>query len=277
MKKIFSILACAAFMCVSCGEDIERSAQALLNEARTASQSKDYDKAKILLDSIKTTYPKAFKTRREALKLSREVEFGQQSRSLNFYEEQLKQLVAKRDNMLGEFVLEKDTRYQEKGNYMLPTQTLKSNYGLTYLRAQVSEDGVAYITSVYRGKAIEHKGIKLSAGDTFVECSEPLHRYSSKHLGITSERLDFRYGNDGGIMDFIASTKGEINVKLLAGKNSVSYTLRESDAQAVVKVLALANVLQGIVTTTAMRDEAARHIEFIERTKERFEVPEEQK
>ncbi len=270
MKKKITIFALAALLCASCGEDVERKAQALLSEARIANEAQEYDKARLLLDSIKSTYPKAFKTRREALKLSREVEYGQQSRSVRFYDEQLDTLTAQRDKMLTEFVLEKDTRYQDEGYYMLPGQTLKSNYGLTYLRAQVSEKGVAYITSVYRGKAIEHTGVRLSAGDTFVECTEPLSRQSSKHLGVTSERLNFRYGADGGIMDFIVSAQGNINVKL-TGKHPVSYTLRREDAEAVVKTLELAKLLRSIESVQAMRAEAARHIEFIERSRERFE------
>ena len=162
----------------------------------------------------------------------------------------------------------------EEGYYMLPSQTLKNNYGLTYLRAQVSEKGDAMITSVYRGnKAIEHKSVKLSAGDIFVECNAPLHKYNSKHLGVYSERLDFRYGQDGGIMDFILSATGEVKVEL-SGRSKIEYILRKSDAEAVEKVLELAQVLQNIESLQAMRAEASRHIEFIERNRERFEVEE---
>lgn len=274
MKNISILFACAAFMCASCGEDVESKAKGLLDEARVASEAKDFGKARLLLDSLKNTYPKAFKARREAIKLSRDVEYGEQTRSITFYDEQLKQLTEQRDKMLAEFVLEKDTRYQDEGYYMLPSQTLKNNYGLTYLRAQVSEKGDAMITSVYRGnKAIEHKSIKLCAGETFVECNAPLHKYNSKHLGVHSERLDFRYGQDGGIMDFILSAEGEIKVEL-SGRSKVEYTLRKSDAEAVAKVLELSRVLQSIERISAMRAEASRHIEFIERSRERFEIEE---
>lgn len=277
MKKISILLLCATVVCSSCGEDIESKAKGLLDQARTASEAKDYGKARLLLDSLKSTYPKAFKARREAIKLSRDVEYGEQTRSITFYNEQLKQLAEQRDKMLSDFVLEKDTRYQEEGYYMLPSQTLKNNYGLTYLRAQVSEKGDAMITSVYRGnKSIEHKSIKLSAGETFVECNAPLHKYSSKHLGVYSERLDFRYGSDGGIMDFILSADGEIKVEL-SGRSKVEYTLRKSDAEAVAKVLELSRVLQNIERVTAMRAESSRHIEFIERSRERFEIDEPEK
>lgn len=276
MKKISVLLLCAATVCASCGEDIESKARGLLDEARTASDAQDYGKARLLLDSIKNTYPKAFKTRREAIKLSREVEYGEQSRSMAFYDAQLKQLTEQRDKLLGNFVLDKDTRYQDEGYYMLPSQTLKNNYGLTYLRAQVSEKGVAVITSVYRGnKAIEHKAVRLSVGDTYVECDVPLHRYNSKHLGVVSERLDFQYGKDGGIMDFIVSADGDIKVEL-SGRGKFEYTLRKSDVEATAKVLELAKVLQSIESVSAMRAEASRHIEFIERSKERFEIEEPQ-
>ena len=274
MKKVTILFACAALLCASCGEDIESKAKVLLDEARVASEAQDFGKARMLLDSLKNTYPKAFKTRREAIKLSRDVEYGEQTRSITFYNEQLQQLTEQRDKLLTDFVLEKDTRYQEEGYYMLPSQTLKNNYGLTYLRAQVSEKGVAMITSVYRGnKAIEHKGIKLSVGETFVECNAPLHRYNSKHLGVHSERLDFRYGEDGGIMDFILSTDEDIKVTL-AGRGKVEYTLRKSDCEAVAKVLELSKVLQSIESVSVMRAEASRHIEFIERNRERFEIEE---
>lgn len=274
MKKITILFSCVALMCASCGEDIESNARGLLDEARVAYEAKDYGKARLLLDSLKNTYPKAFKARREAIKLSRDVEYGEQTRSITFYDEQLKQLTEQRDKLLTDFVLEKDTRYQEEGYYMLPSQTLKNNYGLTYLRAQVSEKGDAMITSVYRGnKAIEHKSVKLSVGDTFVECNAPLHKYNSKHLGIFSERLDFRYGSDGGIMDFILAADGDIKVEL-SGRSKVEYTLRKSDAEAVAKVLELSEVLQSIEGITAMRAEASRHIEFIERNRDRFEFEE---
>lgn len=274
MKRISILFATAALMCASCGEDIESKAKVLLDEARVASEAKEFSKARLLLDSLKNTYPKAFKARREAIKLSRDVEYGEQTRSITYYDEQLKQLTEQRDKLLADFVLEKDTRYQEEGYYMLPSQTLKNNYGLTYLRAQVSEKGDAMITSVYRGnKAIEHKSVKLSAGDIFVECNAPLHKYNSKHLGVYSERLDFRYGQDGGIMDFILSATGEVKVEL-SGRSKIEYILRKSDAEAVEKVLELAQVLQNIESLQAMRAEASRHIEFIERNRERFEVEE---
>lgn len=273
MKRIFISAAFAALVCLSCGVSMEEKAHDLVSQAGVAYEAKDYNKAKLLLDSVKNTYPKAFKARREALKLSRDVEMGEQLRSFEFYENELSRLVLHRDSLLNGFVLEKDKRYQDVGNYMKASQTIKNNIGNTYLRAQVDENGVATISSIYRGKAISHVAVKVTAGDTYAECNAPFNKYTSKHLGVTTERLDFRYMQDGGIMDFIAGASAPITVEL-SGKGKYKYRLRSEDAVAITEIMELAKVLQTIDSVKNMRDEAERHIEFLKRNKERFETKE---
>ncbi len=270
MKKQVLLCVVALLSTLSCGENIEEKAQALLNEAQTAYESKDYNCAKLLLDSLKSTYPKAFDARRAALKLGREVELGEQQRSVEFLDSSLTVQYALRDSLLPQFVLEKDRKYQDVGNYMAPSQTVKNNLGNTYLRAQVDENGVTTITSVYRGKAIGHTTVKVSSGDNYAECDAPFSKYNSKHLGVTTERVDYRYGEDGGLIDFIVNCESDIKVEL-SGNKSYNYNLRKSDVQAIKAVFKLSRILQNITTMKEMRDEAVRHIEFVEKTREKFE------
>lgn len=273
MRKILSLFAIAAMICMSCGSDMEREARALFDEAHAAYEAKDYGKAKVLLDSIKDAYPKAFKTRREALALGRDVAMGEQRRSVEHYDKEIATLAERRDTLLPKFVLEKDSRYQDVGNYMMPSQTLKNNYGVTYLRAQVDETGIAFLTSIYRGKAIKHTTVRVTSEGSYAECDTPVDRYTSKHQGVTTERLNFKYGNDGGIMDFIAASAGEsVQVELKgSGKGTYRYMLRRADAEAVVAVLELATVLKAMNELEEMRSEATRHMEFLERSQERFQ------
>lgn len=268
MNRILYVFAIAVVMLASCGESMEKKAEVLLNEARNAYMAQDYGRSKGLLDSLKVAYPKAFKARRAALQLRRDVEMGEQLRSLRFCEEKLETLAARRDSLLPVFVLEKDGRYQDVGNYMIPSQTVKNNLNNTYLRAQVDEHGIVVLSSVYRGKALGHTGVRVSSGDSYAECEAPFNKYTSKHLGVTTERVDFRYGQDGGVMDFIASCDSPVTV-CLKGKSEYKYTLRDVDAAAIADVLLLADVLRAITETTEMRDEALRHINFIERSNER--------
>lgn len=272
MKKITTTIAVASLLAiVSCGENIEKSAQLLVDEARAAYEAQDYITAKQLLDSAKRTYPKAFKARRAALYLGRDVELAEQQRSVEYYNGEIAALEARRDALLPQFVLEKDKKYQDVGNYMVPSQTAKNNIGNSYLRAQVSENGAATISSIYRGKAISHTGVKLSVGDNYAECNTPLSRYKSRHMGVTTERLDFSYGGDGGLMDFVAIAESPITVELL-GDKPFKYTMRSSDADAIAKVLELTKVLQSLENAKEMRAEAERHIEFILRSREKSQA-----
>lgn len=273
MRKSYLFFVFAASLLVSCGNGAEQKAQALVTEATEAFETQDYGRAKMLLDSVKSTYPKAFKARRQALKLSRNVELGEQNRSLDYFNAELAALTQRRDSLLPGFVLEKDNRYQDIGNYMKSSQTVKNNLNNTYLRAQVDENGVAALSSVYRGKSLSHNRVRVTVGDTYAECASPFNTYSSRHLGVTTERLDFRYRQDGGIMDFIAASSFQpITVELYGDKTTHKYKLRGEDAVAITEVIELASVLQAIDSLKGLRDEACRHIEFLKRSKERFET-----
>lgn len=272
MRHIFTLFA-AALVIASCGESMERKAQLLVDEAAVAYESQDYSKAKLLLDSVKKTYRKAFKVRRQALKLQRDVELAEQSRSLEYFDAQIAGLCAVRDALIPQFILDKDSRYQDVGNYVIPSQEIKNNVGVSYLRATVDEKGVAKLSSFYRGKAIRHTTVRVNCGEEYAECAEPASKHTSKHLGATSERLDFIYGKDGGLMDFIATANGKITVQLSGGTNH-SYVLRSEDAAAVKKILELAQAIQAIEQMKDARAEAERHINFLIRSKEKYDVKE---
>ena len=272
MRHIFTLFA-AALILASCGESMERKAQSLVDEAAVAYESQDYSKAKLLLDSVKKSYRKAFKVRRQALKLQREVELAEQRRSLDYFDAQIAGLCAVRDALLPQFILDKDSKYQDVGNYVIPSQEIKNNVGVSYLRATVDEKGAAKLSSFYRGKAIRHNVVRVTCGEEYAECDSPASKHTSKHLGATSERLDFVYGNDGGLMDFIATANGQITVQLSGGTKH-SYVLRSEDAAAVKKILELAQAIQAIEQMKDSRAEAERHINFLIRSKEKYDVKE---
>lgn len=80
MKKVI-LLACLCCTLFSC-EDVEKKAGEKLQAAREAFELGNYNEAKILIDSIKMLYPKAFETRRAGIGLMQEVELKEQEKSL---------------------------------------------------------------------------------------------------------------------------------------------------------------------------------------------------
>lgn len=270
MKKVFLMGAIAAMLFAACGESVESKAGKLLQQAGEAYEAGNYRNAKLLIDSIRGSYPTAFEARRGALNLMRDVELAEQQRSLDYCNAMLDTLATRRDNMLVAFEYERDNRYQDEGSYIVASQANRLNVFNSLLRARVTESGKAYITSVYRGKRISHRAVKVSAGDSYTSCDKAFSSHIYRNLGINNERLDFIYGEDGGIMDFISAATTPVTVELTGGDGSYSYTLRGEDARAVAQVVELSRVLSAITECREMAAEAQRHIDFVKKTRERF-------
>lgn len=93
------------------------------------------------IDSIRILYPKAFEARKQGVKLMQQVDLKEQRKSLIYLDSMMVVKQAQLDSVKGNFVLEKDTAYQEVGNYFYPTQTVEKNIGRSFLRGQVNEQG----------------------------------------------------------------------------------------------------------------------------------------
>ena len=132
----------------SCSQE-EKKASDLLMRAEQSYSSANYNEAKMQIDSIRNLYPKVFDVRKKAIRLKQQVELKEQQLSLEYLDSMMTIKKILLDSMKVAFVLEKDTAYQEIGNYFYPTQIVEKNIGRTFLRACVSERGEMSITSIY--------------------------------------------------------------------------------------------------------------------------------
>ena len=149
MKKVI-LLACLCCTLFSC-EDVEKKAGEKLQAAREAFELGNYNEAKILIDSIKMLYPKAFETRRAGIGLMQEVELKEQEKSLVYLDSMLQAKQKDFDAIKGKYTFEKDAEYQNIGNYLHPSQVIEKNLHRSFLRFQVDENGVMSMTSIYCG------------------------------------------------------------------------------------------------------------------------------
>ena len=182
----------------SCGEKAEDPAAALLEEARKECEAGNFNNARMLLDSLSTAHPTAYKTRREAEIFRREVMIKEKERDVLYFTSEIERLSACRDSLVSSFTFNKNSRYQDTGYYTSPLQPIASNAASTYLRASVNEDGTAFIVSFYRGRAIEHTTVKVSSNGYYAVCDKPYSSRSYREYGVYSERRDYKYGEDGG-------------------------------------------------------------------------------
>ena len=262
------LLLLGAVLVTACGDNGESQARQHIEKARVALQKGRFNEAKMQIDSIRTQYPKAFEARKEGISLMQQVDLGEQQRTLAYLDSllvvQLQMAEVAREGL----VLEKDTAYQEIGNYFHPKQTVERTLYRSFLRGQVDEKGNMILTSIYWGERhANHHAVKVVAKDgTFAETPASEDVYKSSDLGWKSEKADYPLGKDGGVVPFIAMNHGVQPMKVhYIGERSYVISLRPEDGEAIVKVYKLSQLLTALEQTKKQREEALRKIAFVER------------
>ena len=268
MKKVI-LLACLCCKLFSC-EDVEKKAGEKLQAAREAFELGNYNEAKILIDSIKMLYPKAFETRRAGIGLMQEVELKEQEKSLVYLDSMLQAKQKDFDAIKGKYTFEKDAEYQNIGNYLHPSQVIEKNLHRSFLRFQVDENGVMSMTSIYCGAHnIHHVAVKVTAPDgSFAETPAAKDSYETTDLGEKIEKADFKLGEDGNVMGFLYLNKDK-NIKVnYQGERPYSITMTAADRQALASIYELAQLLSSMTEIKKNMEEANLKIEFVKKKME---------
>lgn len=266
MKRI-GLLVFSLLLLTACDDGGEKKAQLRLQNAQEALAGGDFNEAKLQIDSIKLLYPKAFEARKQGIALMQQVELKEQQQTLMYLDSMLQQKEKEFEAIKGNYVLEKDTAYQDIGNYFYPSQTVEKNINRTYLRAQVNERGQMALTSIYCGSGnIHHTAVKVSVKDgSFAQTPVSKDIYETSDLGVKTEKADYKLGDDGNVIGFITINKdNNIKVEYLGDRNYTT-TMSPSDRLAVAEVYNLAQILASIEGIKKEMKEANLKIEFVTR------------
>lgn len=261
------LIALPLFMTLfSCNSD-EKKAEELFQRAESSFATGDYSLAKLQIDSIRTLYPKAFEVRKAGIKLMQQVDLQEQQKTLVYLDSVMAVKQASLDSIKGNFVLEKDTAYQEVGNYFYPTQTVEKNIGRSFLRGQVNERGEMSITSIYcAGGKLHHRAVKVSVDDLFAETPISPDCYETTDLGKAIEKADYKLGADGGVIAFIKANQDKKRIRLeFIGDRNYKTTMQPNDIKAIAELSRLAQVLSSIEAIKKEQNEANLKIRFVNR------------
>ena len=266
MKKIGLSALLGLVLLASCGDGGEKEAQKRLQKAEIALQQENFSEAKLQIDSIKVLYPKAFEARKQGIKLMQQVDLKEQGKTLVYLDSMMQVKQAQFDSIKGNFVLEKDTAYQDVGNWFYPSQVVEKSLGRTFLRAHVNELGEMSLTSIYcAGGNINHTSVKVSVGDTFAETPMTNDSYTTTDLGRTIEKADYKVGNDGGVVGFIVANQDK-NIQLtFIGDKTYRTAMQKNDRIAIVELTELARILSGMEEIRKQQKEANLKIQFVTR------------
>ena len=274
MKKIGLSAMLALTILAGCGDGGEKQAQLHLQRAEAALALDNFNEAKLQIDSIKLLYPKAFEARKQGIKLMQQVDLKEQRKTLVYLDSAMQVKQAQLDSIKGNFVFEKDTAYQEIGNYFYPTQVVEKNLGRSFLRGQVSELGEMSLTSIYcAGGRLNHTSVKLSVGDTFAETPMSKDSYETTDLGRIIEKADYKLGEDGGVVGFIVANQDK-NIQLqFIGDKTYRTAMQKNDRKAIVELVELARILSSMEEIRQQQKEANLKIQFVTRKIEEGKAP----
>ena len=275
MKKIGLSAILALSLLAGCGDGGEKEAQVRLQKAEAALQQDNFSEAKLQIDSIKMLHPKAFEARKQGIKLMQQVDLKEQQKTLVYLDSMMQVKQLQLDSIKGRFVFEKDTAYQDIGNWFYPTQVVEKNVGRSFLRAHVNELGEMSLTSIYcAGGTLNHTSVKVSVGDTFAETPMAKDSYTTTDLGRTIEKADYKLGEDGGVAGFIVSNADK-NIQLtFIGDKNYRTAMQKTDRQAFVELTELARILSGMEEIRKQQKEANLKIQFVTRKVEEAKAAE---
>lgn len=265
--KLNKLIALPLFMALfSCNSD-EKKAEELFQRAESSFATGDYSLTKLQIDSIRTLYPKAFEVRKAGIKLMQQVDLQEQQKTLVYLDSVMAVKQASLDSIKGNFVLEKDTAYQEVGNYFYPTQTVEKSIGRSFLRGQVNERGEMSITSIYcAGGKLHHRAVKVSVDDLFAETPISPDCYETTDLGKAIEKADYKLGSDGGVITFITANQDKKRIRLeFIGDRNYKTTMQPNDIKAIAELSRLAQILSSIEAIKKEQNEANLKIRFVNR------------
>ena len=275
MKKIGLSAILALSLLAGCGDGGEKEAQVRLQKAEAALQQDNFSEAKLQIDSIKMLHPKAFEARKQGIKLMQQVDLKEQQKTLVYLDSMMQVKQLQLDSIKGRFVFEKDTAYQDIGNWFYPTQVVEKNVGRSFLRAHVNELGEMSLTSIYcAGGTLNHTSVKVSVGDTFAETPMVKDSYTTTDLGRTIEKADYKLGEDGGVAGFIVANADK-NIQLtFIGDKTWRTAMQKTDRQAFVELTDLARILSGMEEIRKQQKEANLKIQFVTRKVEEAKAAE---
>lgn len=268
MKKYYVACLALALALTGC-DNTKREAQERLEKARTYYENNDFFAARSEIDSLRAQYPKEIEALKEALTLMRQVDLKEAERNIAFCDSLMPIRLHEADSLKAGFTFEKDSAYEEIGNYIWKQQTIERNVQRCYVRCGVDENGEMYLASVYYGgHPIDHTSIKLSTPEgLYAETASIPYdggvNYHFKDMGSTTEVVTYKGTNAQDAIKFIYDHAQErIRVEYKGGKPYVIY-MAEADKKALVATYNLATALTDIHRMVETKRKALKRIAYL--------------
>ncbi len=269
IKGVLSTVA-TGLLLMSCSGDANE-ASARIDKAQAFFEAGDFFSARNEIDSVRALYPREVNALRRGLEIMRRVDMAEAERNIAYCDSLLPIREQEAEELKKGFVLEKDTVYQEIGNYIWKQQTIERNVQRCYVRCGVDERGEMYLASVYFGaQPINHTGIRLSLKDDSFAATQSIPydgglNYRFEDMGNTTEVVTYKGDAGRDAIRFIYDHASErIKTEYTGGKPYIIY-ISDGDKKALTATYNLATVLSDIEKMRTEKSKAEKKIEYLNR------------
>ncbi len=238
-NKHFVIFFIISILIISCNprKEQEKQADVRLKKIEQLINENSLNAAKIQIDSIHLLFPKLVEKRKIAAALNDTIVRRESARNLAYCDSILPFKQHEADSIQKNFRFEKDTVYQQFGNFVYKNQRTESNSNRTYLKTYVDENADFYLISNYTGGKIEHISVRVSMNDMFAQTDSIETTNANYHSfddgGTHWETVTFKNEADKGVTSFISQYSKERLKVTLQGKKTYVYYLSEGDKTAI--------------------------------------------
>lgn len=227
------LLSIFTFSFISCKEKKDDAPVKYLSEIRVLTENGKYVEALKKTDSVQILFPKAFGEIKESLALKQTIRRKLNQKQISDCDSLLNIYHVKIDSLKQLFIYRKNSD-DDNGVFIHKTIADK-NLNNNLLRAGINDNGSMYLESVYIGEQ-KHNRIELGSSN----------KESARSLPVNDDGLNFRFVNlgkqyeiirvnkdtDNGLIRFIYEHNNRLLTVTLTGKNTLSYSLSDTQKKA---------------------------------------------
>ncbi|MCU4177849.1 hypothetical protein [Carboxylicivirga sp. N1Y90] len=221
---------------IACGPSREEIVKEKFETALSHFSNKQYNNAKLMIDSITEFYHDQIEYTTRAKDLLRTITIEEQKSNLAFLDSLLADNETALEPLMKNFRESSD--YGPKKILIHKRQKPENSYNRIYLRAHLDLDGEFYISSRYTGESnINHKQIKVYfSGNHALSEAVEIDGFQNRHFddgGTKWEVVNYKDGKDNGVIDFIASNADKSLKVQFIGKKHYYILMEKFDKEAI--------------------------------------------
>lgn len=254
INKMLLILSLSAFMLGSCGDKAKEGASQLYAESKAALESRNYQGALTLLDTLNTRYPDQTDIRRAALRLRASAMEGMAIDSISAGDAALAEATINLDALRPHF-RHIDSSVGLDG-YFLPEGVSDKVMTATGIQARVTDKGYFYIVANVQGRAIGLRSIELTDGSERISSSDVSSSRIVKVEG--SESASFNPEDLVGVGAWLESHPKANKVILVGSKGNVNVKMDKKLRKEIVDCYLFSEALQAQRSASIKREKYER-------------------